>query len=530
MQVGEGTANMGREGRRERTLYLGLFVCALGLGGQGLQAQVSPTETQVIRMPGRSTGAPVPPPLLRLDSMAPIQLCKASRRLYLEGRLDLLLDAWLIATPGQHTLIAQALRAGGLEAARDLIPSLGSEDPMRAQAALALLLAMDAQEALIQSLRHADPSLRQRARQGLIRMGATCLPRLTEELRRGDRAWRSEAFVVLEGMGLVASRELAQLLDDPDFFSRVSPILVNYGTVGFEGILDRWERLTEPQRELILRQMHNREARSRRILLGIIRFGSSERACVAVDVLARSGDTQSLVRVLGLARKTVRARALARVMDLGPKAIPEIAPLLRDQDPGLRRLALDQLRTLGRPAWPRLAGLLVGGDPALRLEAVVILIRTGEPGLTALGRVHVRTDGKSLALLYPSLRKQRAELLPHLLGSLESRDSACLRTSLDILAALGACDELAQALRGKNPVLQPLCRHTLIQAGRASVPAILRELARDEPTSRPGCLAVLDTLGSVAMPALVRALEDPALRAQATVMLRRLTRTTKPGR
>ncbi len=474
---------------------------------------------------------PDPAPVgIDLASQNPTAISRGARSLYLAGELATLLDALPGMAPEGWDPVVRGLDAGGLEIARDLIPFLGDKKQLRRKTCLRLMLALGAHEALIRSLHHSDPGLRRMARQGLVRMGAPAMTRLIEELRGSDRPFREEVYVTLESMGVVAIRGLSLLLDDEAFFSRVSPILIASGKVGFENMLNRWTRLSAGQRRLILRQMQNRRGRSQRILLGIMRFGSIDLAYRAIDVLALQGDAGSLVQALRQARKTIRERALSHLESMGDQAIPEIAKALRDREPDLRRMALACLENMGKPAYLSLAGLLKDGDPAIRLESVLYLIQAGEPGLTALGRVRAETDGKSLALLFPSLRKQGGRLLPSLLKALDAKDPSCILVSLELLAALDAWKELAEALGRQNAVLIPRLRDTLAQGGKAAVLVILTELDRKRTASRTHCLAVLDTLGSAAMPALVEALAIPALRTQATAMLMRLTRASEPGR
>ena len=166
----------------------------------------------------------------------------------------------------------------------------------------------------------------------------------------------------------------------------------------------------------------------------------------------------------------------------------------------------------------------------LRLEAVLHLIQAGEPGLEALGRVRAKTNGRSLALLYPSLRKKRSLLIPTLLASLDSTKTVTIGTSLEILSALDAWDELARSLRNKNPALLAPLRDTLVLGGGAVVPALLEELARNKTASQSRCLAVMKALGNEAIPPLVQALHQVGRRKQDAAILRELTQPARPRR
>ena len=465
-----------------------------------------------------------------LRSAKPAEAFRRARRMYLDrelGELLLLLPAEALKP---QSPVTRGLAAGGLEVARDLIPYLGDPSEARRSTALRLLLDLGADEALVLGLHHPNPTVRATARQGLVRMGGTCLPRLIEELRVGQQIYREEVLPVLQAMGKLAARALGILLEDDAFFDRVSPILITHGEVGFESILDRWLRLDAKRKQALLQQMSKRPQRSRAFLLAIVRFGSNEHALNAIDVFSLQQDAKSLVEALRLARTTVRSRALSSLIEMGKPAIPDIARALRDNNPQVRRMALESLQNLGPTAYPSLADLLMGGDPSLRLDAVLFLIQAGSPGLEALGKAQARTNGRSLELLYPSLRKRRSRLLPTLVESLQTKQATSIRTTLALLAALEAWDELAATLSIKNPALESPLRETLIAGGRAVVPAILDELARKEPDSQGPGTAVIRALGNEAIPALIEALDHQDRRKMAAIMLARLTQRSRPRR
>ena len=487
-----------------------------------------PFSPIAIHWPGQDAA----PPSLReqLRSSRPGIVSSIARRLYLDRRLDELLLALPHSGWSRHHPIVLGLEAGGLEIARDLIPFLGDDDEDLRQAALRLLLVLEADEALVQGLHSPGQIQRATAREGLRRMGSEALPRLIEELPASDRDFRREALTVLLEMGSMAADGLGILLVDGAFFDEVSPILIGYGRVGFESILDQWPHLGSAQKQSLLEQFGSRRERSRALLLGIVRFGSHAQALCAVDILRQQRDASSLVEALRLARTSVKTRALSKLIELGKPAIPDIARALRDGDPEVRRLASKSLQDLGPPAYPILAGLLQDGDPALRLEAVIFLIEAGSPGLEALGKAQSTTQGRSLPLLHPSLRKQRRVLIPKLLASLESRRPMTIHTSLGLLAALDAWHELAGCIGDDDASLRAPLRETLISGGPAAVPAILDELARNAEGSRDRCMAILMKLGDEAIPPLILALDHRTRRKPAALVLTRLMRPAHPGR
>jgi len=179
----------------------------------------------------------------------------------------------------------------------------------------------------------------------------------------------------------------------------------------------------------------------------------------------------ALVRALADPSPAVRAFAVMALGRAGPAAgpdVPDILPLLRDEDPLVRGQAATALSSIGADALPAIAGALAdveGPDAPPLLWALRLM---GEPALPLLGKTldHPKPLLRVLAAQQLWEMKQETErAVEILIAGLASADRDALLVSIRILGRMGT--EGASAL----PALERLGGHeddTVASAAAAS--------------------------------------------------------------
>lgn len=122
-----------------------------------------------------------------------------------------------------------------------------------------------------------------------------------------------------------------------------------------------------------------------------------ESAWVAVVKENSASARSAIAKVLDAPDATIRARAVRWFAEkAGAEVLPRIGPLVRDEDPSVRRAAIRAISVMGEEALPFLAAGLEDKDPMLRRIATEAIARS--PGAAAIEPLARAADDAEVAV------------------------------------------------------------------------------------------------------------------------------------
>ncbi|MCU0723960.1 MAG: HEAT repeat domain-containing protein [Planctomycetes bacterium] len=269
---------------------------------------------------------------------------------------------------GSDRLAASCLAEIGAPAVPVLL-SMAASDPPPGRGLLRALLAVGPRPAWVphfeRGLADPDAAVRLDCETALIAVGKPAVPALRRVLEGSSEDARPHALTALALLG-----------------EDVAPAV--------EAMLLGWP---EPTRLLLLSRTHRLGTDAAKLapVMGRLLEDPSEAVAKAAwEALAGLGPAAVPALADALRVPSLRLRAAAELGRIGkdPRtAVPALAGLLADGDPGVRRAALEALGEFfeeAAPAVPWILPLLAdANDPELRIEAARVLGRIGEQGFAA---------------------------------------------------------------------------------------------------------------------------------------------------
>lgn len=227
----------------------------------------------------------------------------------------------------------------------------------------------------------------------------------------------------------------------------------------------------------------------------------------------------------------VRERAVFSVGQIGSKGeskslagelVPDISPLLKDKETGVRRSAAQALGALGKgasKAAPLLAPLLDDREQPTRMAAVMALGRMGDAGVTVLAKAvespHEDVRKGAMAVLVNS-GADASSAVPAVAKMLKDPEDKVRQEAADFLGNVGlpaqsAVPDLAAALSDTNDVVRS---HAAIALGKIGAPAVgaltkaLKDANADIRTAAAEGLGKIGSGAKSAVPELTSTLKD----------------------
>jgi len=237
--------------------------------------------------------------------------------------------------------------------------------------------------------------------------------------------------------------------------------------------------------------------------------------------------------VLNHPNKYVRISAIWALKDLGAKeAIPDIVPLLKDQDENIRGRVVEALSKLGaKEAIPDIVPLLKDSDEVVRCSAVDALKELGaKEAIPALVPLLKDSDEVVRRSAVDALKELGAkEAIPALVPLLKDSDKAVRRRAVEALDSLED-KEAIPALVAFLKDSDELVRHRAVEAldsleDKEAIPALVAFLKdSDNAVRRRAIEALIKLRAKEAIPAIVALLKDQdnGVRSSAVVMLKTL--------
>jgi HEAT repeat protein len=322
--------------------------------------------------------------------------------------------ATLIAALKDHedvrTWVADALAKIGKPAVRPLLRLLRDKDArVRERAAYALgvepLQPQVVVPALIRILEDPDERVRAQAAASLgIFKGAAAVAVPALVLAMKDQFIRSEVIQTLRSLGPDAAPAVAVLLEAMQDGGHHYDAVDTLGAIG-------------PAAGTALPH-----------LIHLLKGDDVVLAEGAAAALAKIGPPETVVPILirALARKRIAGAAAAALGSMGRRAkvaVPDLVPLLANEEPGLRHAAVGALGDIGpdaRAALPLIISKLKDAEPRIRGRAAESLGKIGSPApevlqalVAAMGDANLEVRMKA-ALAHWRLRRQPEAVVPAL--------------------------------------------------------------------------------------------------------------------
>jgi outer membrane protein assembly factor BamB len=275
------------------------------------------------------------------------------------------------------------------------------------------------------------------------------------------------------------------------------------------------------------------------VAAGLIHASGSELP-TAGELTARPGLALTWIGRLNAGSVGEREHAMAEVVRGGAAALPLLRHLLASPEEVQRQEAFELIRRLGPPAIPLLIEILARDDASLRLQAVGILIDlapdTGgaQPALVRALEDKEPLVARDAARALGALGAHAASSVPALVKALSLPDDYMRVYAAEALASIGpaaaaATPALVKALGEPAPGVRWAACEALAAMGPSAVSAVprLAGALKDEfvfvRICAAGALGRMGPQASAAVEPLMAAAADPALRAEASWALERIT-------
>ena len=446
--------------------------------------------------------------------------------------------------PSIRTNAARALQQLGPKAASasaELVKLLKESDPITRSACQSALQAIgeEAVPAIAAALKEKDVAFRRTTVGILYNLGPKAkqaAPALAEALKDSDPSNRSFICLTLARTGPDGSRVLLEALKGKDEAIRIASIGAIYSAGGVtRESLDAATLAIKDSSVLVRSSALNIAARHGPAGLQVLIDGIKDREpslrYYAIQALNTSGGAGAKEAVPAL-REALKDRipyirlaaitALGRIGAGAKAALPEMAALCEDQDPGVRDAALGTILTFGREAIPAAEKALKNKDQSIRASVASRLHLLGEPAMEILLQVIKDDAGEvraaaadSLGALGPKAR----EATKPLNAALEDRE-AIVRVAA--AAALWRIEEkpgaslriLINALDDPSDGVRERAGKSLDGVGKAAVDLLNEMLGEKEEKRRRLAVRGLTALkgqGGAVVPGLMKALADDSL-------------------
>lgn len=241
------------------------------------------------------------------------------------------------------------------------------------------------------------------------------------------------------------------------------------------------------------------DSTSREIILENIKNPDPIIRHVAVQTLAEMKSPESLIPVLQDSDSQIRIAALSGLSNHTP-ALLEVASLLSDPEPAVRRQAIHTLRHLS----PHPQGVSIFLEPKLDDENIHVQIEA------ALGLLKIKENQLARALIIKHCEH----------GKLDEKIHA-----LNALAELGDKESyalIAEQLDDKNPAIRRASALALASCGEDAIPILINQLSDEDSSVREGTALGLANIGDKSIPYIINLLNKPAYVEGALITLERL--------
>lgn len=215
-------------------------------------------------------------------------------------------------------------------------------------------------------------------------------------------------------------------------------------------------------------------------------------------------------------------RELSRLADA--RAVEPLIRMLNDPDAGVRVAAITALGQLKDPSAVEPLSVFLRGEGGFQKAAQDALIEMGPTAVEPLCRI-LQDENDLLrfyaADLFTKIHDTRA--INCLISSLGVRVNGIGQLAADGLVGIGvpAVDELIVSLSNADPVVRELAIKALGQIKDGRALGVLLDALHDEnlDVRRQALAAVMNFEGDVVTEAVLRALNDPGLRVEASLLL-----------
>jgi len=356
-------------------------------------------------------------------------------------------------------------------------------------------------------------------------MGEPAITELMRMARTTDGSLRRAAVRGLKAIGLPAISKIAEALDltDPELRRLFAVTIV---AIAFNDSDKRLNGVDDPLR-----------TRLRPLIIDALRdrgTDASDRTLIARALAAFPGEAErmvsALMEALGDPSAEVRRAAIVSLGTFKENSAATVKALMRvlarDSDPNVREGAVRALATFGKeaaPAVPLLIAVIRKRSPGASLSWSAARA-LGAIGADADGAIPVLSDMLADRREAASLRVAGAEALgsmgrkavPTLIRALALRDEEEYRAVLDALRFAGkdaapALPRLFEALRSKDYSIGSAAEYVLESIGKPAVPGLLLALEASDEEVRERTAYALGTIGpdaKEAFPALVKIVQD----------------------
>lgn len=220
---------------------------------------------------------------------------------------------------------------------------------------------------------------------------------------------------------------------------------------------------------------------------------------VAVQTLADMNSPDDLIPVLQDSDAHIRIAAL-RGLTNHPPALLEVASLLSDREPAVRKQAIHTLRHLS----PHPHGLSIFLEPKLQDENIHVQIEA------ALGLLKIKEHKLARELIIKQCEH----------GNFDEKIQA-----LNALAELGDKESyalIAEQLDNKTPAIRRASALALASCGEDAIPTLINHLSDQDSSVREGTAIGLASIGEKSTPYIINLLDKPAFVEGSLIALEKL--------
>lgn len=418
----------------------------------------------------------------------------------------------------------------------DKVQELSPEDRVKAMSAVEQLSGEVVVKQTLILLKDADPKVRERVTEVLVKVGEDHLELLVAAMKDSDENVRNGAKAALVTIGPKAIKEVQTAAKAADLRVAAADVLVKIGEPSIPALI---ELMLEDEDQDVRMAAAGALGRigSVEATAALIKATEDVRAVrqVAISSLCAICDpkaTDTLIEVLAKSEDDgeVRARA-ARALSVigGPKATQALADALGDLDLKVRTSVVTGLQRIGVPAVGPVVEAMSSGNKTVRYASAAALEMIDSPEAAAtLAKLASDGDPAIRASAARGLGRQSTVISPEVVVPLlEDAEGGVGEVAAITLAKMGsrAIPALVGVLKGSSSgVAKYRAADALSNIGTSSVPALLAVIGSNVETNKWAAHALGRIGDSRAEPALrkLAAASDPDLAYVAKQALERL--------